>query len=282
MSFNLFKSALINGRGQYNGNNAPLPWFTVEADSEIGFYMINSGIEYTFSISIDQHDMEITSLGVGQVESRTVNTIYLNPGERVKVKLQANRPINNYWIRATTLDGQGEALGVLHYEGFHTTNQEPKSSPTICTNKKPCTIYNCPSSDVPDKSTKCVASYQFKGTDRALALRNKVQEVDLEVFLDFAFPIGASINGYRFVNPKNHLYSSNPMDKPCTKKDCYGKGCYCTHYIGGHNFTITHYDILYCKGMKLNNFFYSPKTCISLKSELKLIFNSCRLMPTQS
>ena len=180
--------------------------------------------------------------------------------------MQANRPINNYWIRATTLDGQGEALGVLHYEGFHTTNQEPKSSPTICTNKKPCTIYNCPSSDVPDKSTKCVASYQFKGTDRALALRNKVQEVDLEVFLDFAFPIGASINGYRFVNPKNHLYSSNPMDKPCTKKDCHGKGCYCTHYIGGHNFTITHYDILYYKGMKLNNFFYSSKTCISFKS----------------
>ena len=180
--------------------------------------------------------------------------------------MQANRPINNYWIRATTLDGQGEALGVLHYEGFHTTNQEPKSSPTICTNKKPCTIYNCPSSDVPDKSTKCVASYQFKGTDRALALRNKVQEVDLEVFLDFAFPIGASINGYRFVNPKNHLYSSNPMDKPCTKKDCHGKGCYCTHYIGGHNFTITHYDILCYKGMKLNNFFYSSKTCISFKS----------------
>ena len=80
MSFNLFTSALINGRGQYNGNNAPLPWFTVEPDSEIGFYMINSGIEYTFSISIDQHDMEITSLGVGQVESRTVNTVYLNPG----------------------------------------------------------------------------------------------------------------------------------------------------------------------------------------------------------
>ena len=267
MSFNLFTSALINGRGQYNGNNAPLPWFTVEPDSEIGFYMINPGIEYTFSISIDQHDMVITSLGVGQVESKTVSTVYLNPGERVKVKLQANRPINNYWIRATTLDGQGEALGVLHYEGFHTKNQEPKSSPTICTNKKPCTIYNCPSSDVPDKSTKCIASYQFKGTDRALALRNKVQEVDLEVFLDFAFPIGASINGYRFVNPKNHLYSSNPMDKPCTKKDCHGKGCYCTHYIGGHNFTITDYNILYYKGMKLNNLFYSskysgPKTCI--------------------
>ena len=83
MSFNLFTSALINGRGQYNGNNAPLPWFTVEPDSEIGFYMINSGIEYTFSISIDQHDMEITSLGVGQVDTKTVNTVYLNPGQRL-------------------------------------------------------------------------------------------------------------------------------------------------------------------------------------------------------
>ena len=147
------------------------------------------------------------------------------------MKLQANRPINNYWIRATTLDGQGKVFGVLNYEGCQTTN-EPKSSATVCTNNKPCTIYNCPSSDVPDPSINCLASYQFKGTERALALRNKVQEVDLEVFLDFAFPIGASINGYRFVNPKNHLYSSMPMDKPCTRKECYGQACYCTHYIG--------------------------------------------------
>ena len=57
-----------------------MPWFRVEPDSTIGFYIINAGIEYTFSISIGQHDMEITSLGVGQVESKTVTTVYLNPG----------------------------------------------------------------------------------------------------------------------------------------------------------------------------------------------------------
>ena len=80
LSSMVFTSGLINGRGQYNGNNSPLSWFMVEPNSTIGFYIINTGVEYTFSISIDQHDMEITSLGVGQVESKTVTTVYLNPG----------------------------------------------------------------------------------------------------------------------------------------------------------------------------------------------------------
>ena len=80
LSSMVYTSGLINGRGQYNSNNSPLPWFTVEPNSIIGFYMINAGVEYTFSISIDQHDIEITSLGVGQVESKTVTTVYLNPG----------------------------------------------------------------------------------------------------------------------------------------------------------------------------------------------------------
>ena len=80
LSSMVFTSSLINGRGQYNSNNSPLSWFMVEPNSIIGFYIINAGVEYTFSISIDQHDMEITSLGVGQVESKTVTTVYLNPG----------------------------------------------------------------------------------------------------------------------------------------------------------------------------------------------------------
>ena len=231
-----FTSALINGRGQYKGNQAPLPWFRVTPNAWTGFYIINPGVEYTFSLQVDQHELEVTSLGVGEVHPRTVKTVYLNPGERVRVRLHAKNPIGNYWIRATTLDGQAESLGVLHYNGADI--QEPNDSIEVCTQEKPCSIYNCPSYDVPNTAIDCLASFQFRGTGRAEELRRKTQNVDLEVFLDFAFPIGASINGYRFVNPKNHLYSEFPNDKKCTRKECKNKGCYCTHYLGIYMYNI--------------------------------------------
>ena len=59
-----------------------------------------------------------------------------------------------------------------------------------------------------------------------------VQEVDHEVFVDFGFPIGASVNGYRFVNPKNHLYSEEAIIKDCGVQECQNKPCYCTHFLG--------------------------------------------------
>ena len=76
----LHTSAIINGRGQYGDNNAPLAWFNVSTMSEIGFYVINPGMEYTYNISIDHHSMDIVGLGIGEVEPITVDTIYLNPG----------------------------------------------------------------------------------------------------------------------------------------------------------------------------------------------------------
>ena len=76
----LHGSALINGRGQYKGNNAPLAWFNVSMASEIGFYIINPGMEYTYNISIDHHSIDIIGLGIGEVEPITVDAVYLNPG----------------------------------------------------------------------------------------------------------------------------------------------------------------------------------------------------------
>ena len=55
----------------------------------------------------------------------------------------------------------------------------------------------------------------------------------MEVFLDFGFPIGAAVNGYRFVSPKNHLYSDQSVVKSCQEDEkCQDNPCYCTHIIG--------------------------------------------------
>ena len=79
----LHANGLINGRGQRSGNNAPLSWFNVSATSysEVGFYLINPGMEYAYNISIDQHTMDIVGLGIGEVEPITVDAVYLNAGK---------------------------------------------------------------------------------------------------------------------------------------------------------------------------------------------------------
>lgn len=234
LSSMMFNSALINGRGRFKNNKAPISWFKVTKDSWNGFYIVNPGVEYTFAISIDEHEMQIIGLDIADVQPETVHTIYLNPGERVKVKLLADRPVSNYWIRGRTLDYHGEVMAVLHYEGAN--EKEPTSNPIQCNDDRQCFVYNCPSANLTCKFESCKTAYQMKAIGRSYSFSEKVQSVDKEIFLDFAFPIGASVNGYRFVLPKNHLYTDIPLDTKCTAKNCKGKACYCTQYIGKHCF----------------------------------------------
>ena len=82
------------------------------------------------------------------------------------------------------------------------------------------------------KHVDCIASSNFKAGESAKKLQQLVQKVDKEVFVDFGFPIGASVNGYRFVNPKNHMYSNEAVIKDCGAAECQGKPCYCTQFLG--------------------------------------------------
>ena len=78
----------------------------------------------------------------------------------------------------------------------------------------------------------CMGSHDLSGKKDSENLRKKVDVVDKEVFLDFGFPIGASVNGVRFVTPKNHMYSDQAVIKNCNVDECQDKPCYCTQIIG--------------------------------------------------
>ena len=78
----------------------------------------------------------------------------------------------------------------------------------------------------------CIAPYTFNGGESARKMDSLVQKVDKEVFVDFGFPIGASVNGYRFAHPKNHMYSNEAVIKDCGADECQDKPCYCTHFLG--------------------------------------------------
>ena len=84
LSSMLHHSDLINGRGQYNDNQAPLAWFNVTSwDQEyLGFYIMNPGVEYSYNVSIDNHRMEIIGVGVEEVKPKLVDAVYINPGNQ--------------------------------------------------------------------------------------------------------------------------------------------------------------------------------------------------------
>ena len=84
LSSMLHHSDLINGRGQYNDNQAPLAWFNVTSwDQEyLGFYIMNPGVEYSYNVSIDNHKMEIIGVGVEEVKPKLVDAVYINPGNQ--------------------------------------------------------------------------------------------------------------------------------------------------------------------------------------------------------
>ncbi|XP_066271301.1 uncharacterized protein, partial [Branchiostoma lanceolatum] len=54
-----FVSALINGRGRYKSNKAPLSKFTVEEGQKIRIRLIHVGGDHTFKVSIDQHALRV-------------------------------------------------------------------------------------------------------------------------------------------------------------------------------------------------------------------------------
>ena len=78
----------------------------------------------------------------------------------------------------------------------------------------------------------CMGSHDLSGKKDSEDLRKKVDGVDKEVFLDFGFPIGASVNGVRFVTPKNHMYSDQAVIQNCNVDECQDKPCYCTQIVG--------------------------------------------------
>jgi FtsP/CotA-like multicopper oxidase with cupredoxin domain len=51
----VFDAGLINGRGRYQGNQAPLTSFTVTSGQKYRFYLTNAGFNFIFKVEIDEH-----------------------------------------------------------------------------------------------------------------------------------------------------------------------------------------------------------------------------------
>lgn len=111
-------SGLINGIGRFNGGpegnhirclrhkpssrSLPVPFavINVEQGKRYRLRIFSLSCRPFFTFSIDQHNLTFIEADVTEHEPVEVQNVDLHAGQRVSVVLNANQPVNNYWIRA--------------------------------------------------------------------------------------------------------------------------------------------------------------------------------------
>ncbi|CAG8489834.1 10839_t:CDS:2 [Diversispora eburnea] len=145
-------AALISGLGRYNCTaapqgsicipNAPLATYSVQKGKKYRFRLINTSSNAFFIFSIDNHPLKIIEVEGTPIQPVTVNLLPINIAQRYSVIVEANKPIGNYFIRATlakecmdtnpfTFNVNSSinynATGILKYQG--SDNSSPNTQP---------------------------------------------------------------------------------------------------------------------------------------------------------
>ncbi|KAF8517714.1 laccase [Hysterangium stoloniferum] len=132
-------SGLINGIGRFTGG-PQVPWarINVKQGKRYRFRVISLSAEGQFEFSIANHSMVVIEADGTAHEPYAVDSFPILPGQRYSVVVTADKPVDNYWIRATqTIRGQttsptnpnfngSNTFAVLHYLGA--ANADPKAA----------------------------------------------------------------------------------------------------------------------------------------------------------
>lgn len=247
-----FFSGLINGRGRTGGSSFPLEYFPVENGTTYRMRTLNTGAEYAFSISVDNHHLRVIALDGFEVDPINADEFILFPGERIDFELTATLPLNKkiYWIRAQSLrigkgrfavpdpveDGQiYEACAILTYDKYKSTrDRDPSTHKKRCTASDPCTVFNCPAPYFPRHMNKrCISLEATKSVQHSIDSNTQGHTNSEELFFNIGFIGGSHINGYRFTEPSAPLFQSDNGVVSCSKacKTHSRRNCPCTHQV---------------------------------------------------
>ena len=81
-----------------------MTWYKVLMSKKYRFRVINVGTIYPFRISVDQHEITIIASDGYDLEPKLVESFVIHPGERFDFLLKADRKVDNYWIRANSME----------------------------------------------------------------------------------------------------------------------------------------------------------------------------------
>ncbi|KAI0326254.1 TvLac7 [Cubamyces sp. BRFM 1775] len=129
-------TTLINGLGRWFGNpTSELAVITVQQGKRYRFRLLNIACDPNYMFSIDGHTMSVIEADGQNTEPLNVDTIQIFAAQRYSFVLEANQPVDNYWIRANpdrnraTGFANGINSAILRYEGA--PNEEPATTEAI-------------------------------------------------------------------------------------------------------------------------------------------------------
>ncbi|KAI0065701.1 laccase [Artomyces pyxidatus] len=209
-------SGLINGVGRYiGGPNTPLSVVNVVKGTRYRLRIAQIACDPSFTFSIDDHQFTIIEADGQNVQPLLVDNIEIFVGQRYSVVLNANQPVNNYWIRAlpstllqvpTTAGGQNCAI--LRYSGapaVEPTTSGTTNLPMVETNLHPLTSPTAPGKPVPGGAD---VNYQFDVLSLGVAfLINGVTFLPPSVPVLLQILSGAS--SAASLLPQGSIYSAN-------------------------------------------------------------------------
>ena len=243
-----FYSILVNGRGRHSDSVDPWPleMFVVNAGDTSRFRVAHTGIESPLRISVDQHHLIIVATDDGDIQPITVESFWIFVAETIDFEIIADQPIDNYWLRIETLGSQRginsdpdgityDGKAVLSY-GTSGSVTDPTTQPSDCTENAPCHVFNCPFECYPQHYNRsCIDMADARSVEEQESLNLKYGlgqvDPDEEIFLNFNFANGASINAISYRAPRVPFSMSVPDQiVPCDPADC-ADGCSCTHIL---------------------------------------------------
>ncbi|KAI0362952.1 laccase [Pilatotrama ljubarskyi] len=169
-------STLINGLGRSTSTpTAELAVINVQRGKRYRFRLVSLSCDPNYTFSIDGHNMTIIEVDGVNSKPLTVDSIQIFAAQRYSFVLNANQPVDNYWIRANPnvgtvgFDG-GINSAILRYSGAPaiepTTTQTPSVIPLVETNLHPLARMQVPGRPVPGGVDKAInLAFAFNGTN---------------------------------------------------------------------------------------------------------------------
>ncbi|EGN97077.1 laccase [Serpula lacrymans var. lacrymans S7.3] len=132
-------STLVNGLGRYEGGlQSPLSVISVIPGKRYRMRLINMACQPNYVFSIDRHEFTIIEADGVLTEPLRVDSIQIAQGQRYSFILEANQPIDNYWVRSmpntatgNTSFANGNHSAILRYTGALSKDPEDQKSQNV-------------------------------------------------------------------------------------------------------------------------------------------------------
>ena len=82
----------------------PVETFTIKKGKRHRFRLISAAMSFYLCVSIDGHVLNVIASDSSRVVTKQVDFIVIGSGERYDFWIEANQTVNNFWIRAETLE----------------------------------------------------------------------------------------------------------------------------------------------------------------------------------